>query len=130
VKIGLNKLLILGALLLICMNAQGQTPEFICKTEKHTIQIDKIGVDTYKYRSWNRPKTIDSKPDMELTSKDVSISGTGVCRHTDYSFKTGKVEFLVDNNINCVEGKPPLNAIGNLRVFIGDVEKNHYYCMR
>jgi len=129
-KNNMNKFYSFGILLLFCMNAQAQTPEFICKTEKHTIQIDKIGADTYKYRAWNKPKNIESKPDMELTSKDVSISGTGVCRHIDFSFKTGKVEFLVDNNINCVEGKPPSNAIGNLYILINGEEKNRYYCLK
>ena len=126
----MKELTTLIALSFIYINAQAQTPEFLCKTEKHTIQIDKIGAETYKYRSWNKPKTFDSKPDMELTSKDVTISGTGVCRHIDYRFKTGKVEFLVDNDINCVEGRPPANAIGNLRVSISGDEKNHYYCMK
>lgn len=127
----MNKLLSLGVpLILICASSQAQMSEFLCKTEKHTIQIDKIGAETYKYRSWNKPKTLDSKPDMELTSKNVTTSGTGECRHTDYRFKTGKVEFLVDNDINCVEGRPPANAIGNLRVSINGDEKSHYYCMK
>jgi len=108
--------------------AQSKT-EFSCITEKHTILVDKVDSATYRYRSWNKPKSTDVKPDMELKSKEVLVGGTGACRNTAYSFKVGKVDFILDNNINCIEGKPPANAIGNLYVLINGEEKNHYYCM-
>jgi len=107
-----------------------QTPIFSCKTEKHTIQIDKIGVDTYKYRSWNNPKTVNEKPDMELSTKDVSVVGTGACRHNEYRFKTGKVEYLLDDDTKCLEGKPPAKITGNLSILLDDKLKNHFYCLK
>jgi len=124
--------IIFALLVAICIggNAVGQTPDFICITEKHTIQVNKVDAATYRYRSWNKPKTTDLKPDMDLKSKDISVSGSGVCRHYEYSFKTGKVEFLLDDNKTCVEGKPPANIIGNLSVLINDELKNHYYCFK
>ena len=127
----MKKIFIASCAMLSITNALAQSKaEFSCNTEKHTILVDKVDASTYRYRSWNKPKSIDTKPDMELKSKDVSIDGTGVCRTTNYSFKVGKVEFKLDNNIDCVEGKPPANAIGNLHVLMNGEEKNHYYCLK
>ena len=106
------------------------TLAFNCNTEKHTIIIEDQGKGMYRYRSWNMPKAALDKPDMDLRSKEISVVGTGNCRHTEYSFKTGEVKFIVDDDISCVEGKPPKNAIGNLYVFISDEMKSHYYCLK
>jgi hypothetical protein len=103
---------------------------FTCITEKHTIFIDQLDSSNYRYRSWNKPKASDTKPDMELKSKDVKTEGTGACRHTDFSFKTGKVVFIVDDNVECVEKAPPKNVIGNLSVLINDEVKSQYYCIK
>lgn len=62
--------------------------------------------------------------------KEVSVEGTGACRHTEYSFKTGKVEFSLDDDVSCIEGNPPANAVGNLNILINGELKNHYYCFK
>lgn len=52
-KDSMSRLYYFSAILCFCVNAQAQAPEFICKTEKHMIQIDNISGGNYKYRSWN-----------------------------------------------------------------------------
>ena len=93
-------------------------------------QFKLIKLTLLLYRSWNKPKTTDLKPDMNLKSRDVSLSGSGICRHYEYSFRTGKFEFLLDNNKTCVECKPPANITGNLSVLVDGELKNHYYCFK
>jgi hypothetical protein len=94
----MKKLLITIINIVICTHTLADTRAFTCITEKHTIFIDNIDSKNYRYRSWNKPKTSDAKPDMELKSQDFKVEGTGACRHSEFSFKTGKVEFLVDDN--------------------------------
>ena len=107
-----------------------ETDVFRCVTVKHIIIISEPIKGTYHYRSWNKPKAISDKPDMDLKSKEVSVEGTGACRHTEYSFKTGKVEFSLDDDVSCIEGNPPANAVGNLNILVNGELKNHYYCFK
>lgn len=123
-----NFIIIIGVF--ICTHTLADVRAFTCITEKHTIFIDKIDSNNYRYRSWNKPKNSDSKPDMELKSKDIKVEGTGACRYTIFSFKTGKVEFLVDDGVSCVETAPPENAIGNLTVLINEEVKSSYFCFK
>jgi hypothetical protein len=114
-------------LALICANAQ----VFVCNTDKHTIHIYQVDKNSFEYKSWNKPKSIDSTPDMDVISNEPGvIDGTGICRATTYIFKKGNVRFEVDNNSNCVEGNPPKSAVGNLNVFIKNELKSHYWCTR
>lgn len=110
--------------------AQTEKELFKCVTEKHTIIISEPAKGTYQYRSWNKPKAVSDKPDMYLKSKGVSVQGSGVCRYTEYSFKTGKVEFLINDDITCLEGKPPENIVGNLNILVNGELKNHYFCFK
>lgn len=104
---------------------------FTCNTEKHSIQIYQLDKNTYEYKSWNKPKLITENPDMYVKDNDViTIDGTKECRTTNYTFKKGNVRFEIDNNANCVEGKPPKNAIGNLNVYIKDELKSHHWCLK
>ena len=111
-------------------SANENQSQFSCITEKHTILINKIDASNYRYRSWNKPKATDEKPDMDLISKDIATDGTGQCRSTTYSFTTGNVQIHVDDNTQCLEGKPPENISGNLNVYINNQLKNHYYCLK
>lgn len=126
----MKKLFITIFSVIICTHALADTRAFTCITTKHIIFIDKIDSKNYRYRSWNKPKTSGEKPDMELKSKDVKYEGRGVCRYTIFSFKTGKVEFLVDDGVSCVETVPPENAIGNLTVLINEEVKSSYFCFK
>jgi hypothetical protein len=125
-----NTLLI--ASLLFSINVNAQKIAFSCNTEKHTILIFQIDSDSYQYRSWNKPKPMSDKPDMDLKSKN--IDSVGSCQRY-YKFKTGKVEFEVTNQWSCLgKGETPpeaaKGAIGDLYVRSSGEVKSHYYCYK
>lgn len=112
--------------------AQSQSDLFKCLTEKHTIIISEDTKGTYHYRSWNKPKTVSDKPDMDL--KSMALETSGNCQRY-YKFKTGKVEFEVTNQWSCLSKgeSPPAGAdgaTGDLYVRIGGELKSHYYCYK
>lgn len=102
---------------------------FICNTEKHRIIVAKQAENVYRYRSWNLPKTLTDKPDMELLQEKVlTTEGSGTCKHSQYTFNTGNAQFIIDNNLGCTETDPPKNAVGSLWIFVNGDMKNHYWC--
>ncbi|MBH9647544.1 hypothetical protein [Burkholderia vietnamiensis] len=117
--------------------SRGPTDTTICNTDKHYIVIDvppNAGNGTYRYRAWNKRAANTArlgKPDMEITQSGVrSLMGTGVCATTEYHFTKGNAEFTVDDGVNCTEGHPPQNAVGNLWVSINNDLKLHSYCVK
>lgn len=103
----------------------------LCDTTKHAITIDRDPTTNFvRYRSWNRPKDKSEEPDMQVQPGEVLVAGTGPCRSTTYRFKTGNTGFDVANDVNCVEGTPPANAVGQLTVQIGGEIKSEYWCLR
>lgn len=104
---------------------------FVCNTAKHTIHINQLDSITYQYNSWNKPKSIKDKPDMDITQKNVlSVEGTGVCRYSMYTFKKGDVVFEITDGLGCTEETPPNNATGSLNVYIKEELKSHYWCTK
>jgi hypothetical protein len=102
---------------------------FTCKTKKHLVIIDKPSNSAaFRYRSWNFPQTTSQTPDMEVANGTEETQGTSPCTSTTYTFRSGKIEYVIDNNVTCVEREPPKGAIGNLSVLINGVEKAQYYC--
>jgi hypothetical protein len=105
---------------------------FSCNTEKHTINIYKNSDQkTYTYKSWNKPKEISEKPDMEL----ISSSYEKVAGSNYFKFKTGKTEFEVtDQWLHLSKGEVPpesaSNASGDLYVRVNGNLKSHYYCKK
>lgn len=103
----------------------------VCNTTKHQVVIDRDPAsDLVRYRSWNRPKERNEKPDMEAKPGEVAVEGTGNCRSTTYGFKVGNARFEVTDSVACVEGRPPENAVGQLSVFIDSQLKSEYWCLR
>ena len=130
-----NRLILTTAFAFVATNAVAQTPEFLCKTSKHTIIIDQpTKAGSFRYRSWNLPKGTDAKPDMELVSASIETIGAGSkCPQHYYKFKTGDAEFEVTDQWLCPNGTPPesaRNATGDLYVRIKGQLKSHYYCIR
>ena len=112
-------------------NSYAANDIFTCKTEKHTIVISKIDANTYQYKSWNKPKLINEKPDMELKSSDFESHGG--CSNF-YKFKIGKTEFTVSNQWSCSddEGRKEelIGATGDLWVRVNGKVRSHYYCYK
>jgi len=128
----MKKLILFVASLLFGTNTIAQTILFSCNAEKHMVLISQADPNTYLYRSWNKPKPITDKPDMEL--KSSNMESVGSCQRY-YKFKSGKFEFEVTNQWSC-QGPgeiPPTaakDAIGDLYVKSGGELKAHYYCYR
>ena len=105
---------------------------FVCNTEKHIIHIYQLDKNNFEYKSWNKPKAIVEKPDMNLKSNNIEAVGS--CQKY-YKFRTGSTEFEVTNQWSCLsKGEiPPMEAkgaTGDLYVRIkGDI-KSHYYCLK
>ncbi|WP_143136761.1 hypothetical protein [Burkholderia ubonensis] len=103
-----------------------------CKTPKHTVIVDQISQNKHRYRAWNRPKNIQEKPDLELTSGTSGAMGSGACDIEIYPFKKGTLEINVNKGVSCSESasEVPENLIGALYVSIkGDI-KSHHYCQK
>ena len=108
------------------------TGEFTCKTEKHTIIITKAKDNNYQYKSWNKPKLITEKADIELISSELDTTGGS----NKYTFKTGKTEYSVsdqwsrsiDDESRGEGGRR--GATGDLWISINGKVKSHYYCYK
>ncbi|QXW31446.1 hypothetical protein KXJ75_11025 [Aeromonas sanarellii] len=105
--------------------------EFSCETAKHRILIDSTDNKSYRYRSWNKPKAISEKPDVELTDQRAwRPQGSGACSYTAWDFSRGNVNYLVFEPGGCGEapasGEPEDH--GELVVMIDDVEKLRLRC--
>lgn len=100
----------------------------VCETAKHHIVLDTSNPNSIIYRSWNKPKALTEKPDMEVLNGKVVVEGSGKCQYKEFRFNKGKVEFVIDDNIACTEQQPPTGATGSLWVFVAGEMKNHYWC--
>jgi hypothetical protein len=112
------------------LNVYANEIVFKCNTPKHKIVITKDKDNLYKYRSWNLKKDFFEKPDLELKRKNASeVQGTRECQITIFTFTSGNTKIELNDSVNCMEGNPPANSVGNLYVYIGNDLKNHYYCL-
>ena len=100
-----------------------------CRTDKHTIQIDKFQ-ESYRYKSWNLPKSLLEKPDMEVSNGTLEVEGTGACSSQIWTFTKGAVKFVMDNGIACLEKAPPVGTVANLVVLIKGEEKTRLFCKK
>lgn len=107
---------------------------FACKTDRHIIGMFGLkescsGLGKFAYRSWNQPKTIQDKPDVDLINNDsIVLEGSGPCRHWVGNFETGNVKYYL-SEIGCTgENEPPDEAIGEIIVEIDNVEKLRKWC--
>ena len=103
--------------------------EINCRTKKHTIQIDNFH-DSYRYKSWNLPKLLSDKPDMEVNKGTFDYEGTGFCRSRIWKFTKGSVQFVIDDGTNCVETEPPVGTVAYVSVLINGVQRSLYFCKK
>ena len=112
-KIKIMKNILLSTLIFWALTCHAnEALEFSCNTSKHHFYITREDRgDGVRYRSWNKPKLPTSSPDMDITHGASLSFGMGPCIHTDYQFKSGNIEYVVDDNVLCVEKSPPKNVI-------------------
>ncbi len=124
----MNKLL---AIILLGAASIAHAEEFRCKTSKHVIVID-MHNGQYRYRAWNKPKAITSRPDMQVTGGTAGMGGMDANQHNDWMFRKANVTFLVSDDVHDreSESEPPKNAIGYLSVSIGGVVRESLWCVK
>lgn len=103
---------------------------FVCKAKKHTVMIDSLPGDDFSYKAWNKPKSMESKPDMSMTNGTEDVEGTGTCRHIVWRFTNKSVEYVVKKGLGCTESEPPKNAIGSLSVYENGDHKATWWCLK
>jgi len=102
--------------------------QFQCETKKHQIIIDYLPNKSYRYRSWNKPKSVNEKPNMELSDpKAYEPQGHGICGYDMWVFTTGDTKFRIDGAGGCGESTEP--SKGYLQVLINDEEKLSLPCL-
>ena len=103
--------------------------QFVCKTSKHTVNINLLPSGKYQYMAWNKPKSTTEKPDIAVEGGQEITEGTGVCRYTKWEFNNGNVQYIVSKPATCTESIPPSNATGQLSVFINHEHKKSWWCL-
>jgi hypothetical protein len=95
----------------------------VCETDKYLIRVDMLDDDSYRYTSWNKPKTISEKPDLVLFNGEQEFQGTmgGVT----YTFKNSDWVYIIDDVHMCEYEK---NCGLFLRISKDEVLKSEYKC--
>jgi hypothetical protein len=111
----LKYFLVAVALSVLSIPSLAEQP-FICRTNTHTVIIDYIhSSDSYRYRSWKKPKNYKSDSPSLIISGETAVhsEGTGPCLYTTWTFMNKGVEYRLEE-VGC--GDAPKNAIGQLFV--------------
>ncbi len=64
-----------------------ERPVGVLRTKNHTIRIDNLGDNKYRYASWKNNKSMNNKPDLILTDGICNVDGS-MGNHF-YSFENG-----------------------------------------
>jgi hypothetical protein len=89
---------------------------YTCETKSHRISIEETENDEFRYRSWNKPKSLSVTPDMVLSHGKQTFPGTGICSVPTYTFTSGEVTYEVNGGLGCTDGSEPVKATGRLSV--------------
>ncbi|UWZ86506.1 hypothetical protein [Occallatibacter riparius] len=92
-------------------------PVFVCRTEKHSVLVERGPRQSVRYRSWNSGHSVLGKPDLEIASGKGEVHGTWPCTYSEWTFKNGKATYTV-SGLGCFpdSNQPPENARGQLSV--------------
>jgi hypothetical protein len=107
-----------------------QTINYICQTQTHRIVVDRVAGGVLRYRSWNKPRSITERPDLEIRKGEGTFEGTDVCAFPVYTFKNGTTVYRVDGDLGCwghAEGAPE-DATGRLEVTVADNKTTNRWC--
>ena len=102
--------------------------DFVCNTVKHTAIVDRLTSEDYRYRVWDKPKSITQQPDKIVLGGQETVEGMGPCRHIRWTFTTGSVEYAV-STLGCTESIPPEGVTGKLSVFVDGEHKKSWWCV-
>ncbi len=101
--------------------------QFVCETEEHRVVIDADASGKLRYRSWNQPRAITDKPDVEITSGKLSFEGSDPCTHAIWTFQKGKTQFSL-SELGCTDGSEPKGSTGELTTSIDSNLQETSWC--
>ena len=109
--------------------ATGRLPgvAFVCRTSEFRSVVDRRPDGSFRFRSWNTPRSFSEVPDLQLLSGRSDIEGTGGCAHWIFSFEAEDATYSV-SEIGCSEAFPPDNAVGVFSVKSDGVEITTGWC--
>lgn len=95
----------------------GSEVEFVCSAAERRAAVDHLADGTFRYRAWERPRSIMDDPDVELLDGTSHREGTGGCGHRLWSFKEGDTEITL-STLGCSSDSnpPPEGARGRLSI--------------
>lgn len=79
------------------LNSDLENTIIYCENEKFIIKIDNLKNGDLRYSSWDKPKSIATKPTLVLYDGKVENQGTSGGSH--YIFKTGEWSYIIENNL-------------------------------
>lgn len=100
---------------------------FVCETALHRIVIDEADPDSYRYRAWNKPRSLQGEPDMTVTAGRLSYDGRGLCATAQWQFPTGDTLYTVAAR-NACGAEVPEAARGQLRVTVAGKVQQTLWC--
>lgn len=93
------------------------TVQFACQTAKTRAIVDTARDGSPRYRAWNKPRTLDDKPDIEIAKGTASVEGTDGCTHMVWTFADATTKVDIEE-LGCMpdSNQPPHGAVGVLDV--------------
>ena len=101
---------------------------YTCETKTHRIAIDEVEGGGFRYRSWNKPKSLSAASDLDIAQGKQEFEGTGVCSHAVYTFRSGQVVYQVEGGLGCTDGSEPSKATGHLSVTVSGKQVTDDWC--
>jgi len=102
-----------------------------CNADSVRAIVD-IGDDgTPRYRAWNKPHSIVTKPDFEIADGTEGFEGTGPCAYAVWKFVVNGSNISVESGgLGCFEEshQPPTDAIGRLVIKKGEGQEVSSWC--
>jgi len=99
----------------------------LCDAERVLIVRDTGPAGKVRYRSWNKPRFVTEKADLEIAPGSTSIEGTGPCSHSIWTFTRGAASYVV-SEMGCMGGEEPPGARGELAVQVGETSTQRWCC--
>lgn len=108
--------------------SKGKVLVYTCETKSHRIVIDELENGDFRYRSWNKPKSLSIAADVNVAHGKQEFEGTGICAYPTYTFTTGGAVYEVDVGLGCTDGTEPPKATGHLSVIVGGKQVTDDWC--
>lgn len=100
---------------------------FVCETPLHRIMIDGDGEERYRYRVWNKPRSVQLPPDTEILQGSLSYDGTGICAAAQWRFLHSNSTYTV-SELSACQADIPAAALGQLEVLVNDKVQQTLWC--